>query len=382
MYDIHDYGSMIADTVRTSAYAEALRRAITQGSVVLDIGTGPGIWALLACAYGARRVYAIEPNAIIQVAREIAAANGCADRIEFIQGRSTEIALPERVDVIVAEIHGVLPLLGPSVRSIVDARRRFLAPGGVLIPRRETLWAAVVDAAEFHRRHTSPWQEGYHGLDLRPGLGRAVNMWAPGRAKPEQLLTEARCWATLDYTTLEEPDVRGESSWAVSTAGTAHGLSLWFDAMPDDGAALSNAPGAPELVYGRAFFPWPEPVPLAVGDTVAATVYAKLVGDQYVWNWESRALAAGDPADVKACFKQSTFWSQCPSPARLRKRASDHVPALNEEGLIDRFFLMQVDGKTSAVEIARRLALRFPDRFPVWEDALAHLDERVERRGW
>jgi type I protein arginine methyltransferase len=382
LYNIHDYGGMIADELRTGAYAEALRRAITPGAVVLDIGTGTGIWALLACRLGARRVYATEPDDVIHLAREMARANGCAHRIEFIQSLSTEITLPERVDVVVAEIHGVLPLLGQSVRSIVDARRRFLAPGGRLIPRREMLWAAVVEAPELHRRHTSPWQEGCHGLDMRPALGRAANMWGPGRVKPEQLLTGARSWAVLDYMTLPGPDVRGEWRSGVSRAGTAHGLALWFDATLAEGVQLSNAPGAPELVFGRAFFPWPEPVPVALHDAVAATVQAKLVGDAYVWNWESRVLGQGDPAKVTASFKQSTFWSGYFAPARLRRRASDHVPTLNEDGVIDRLILDLVDGQTPAEQIARRLSIRFPARFPAWEDAIVYLDARIDEHGW
>ena len=39
VYAIHDYGAMIADGVRTGAYAEALGRAITPGSVVRQLGT-------------------------------------------------------------------------------------------------------------------------------------------------------------------------------------------------------------------------------------------------------------------------------------------------------------------------------------------------------
>lgn len=73
MHSIANYGAMIADRVRVSAYADALRRVITSDSVVIDLGTGTGIFALLACRFGARRVYAIEPSDAIQVAREIAA---------------------------------------------------------------------------------------------------------------------------------------------------------------------------------------------------------------------------------------------------------------------------------------------------------------------
>ena len=62
MYTIADYGAMIADAARMGAFARALGQAIKPGAVVIDIGTGTGICALLACRHGARRVYAIEPT--------------------------------------------------------------------------------------------------------------------------------------------------------------------------------------------------------------------------------------------------------------------------------------------------------------------------------
>ena len=102
MYNIVAYGSMIADRGRTNAYATALNAAVDAASVVLDIGAGPGIFTLLACKAGARKVYAVEPDGSIEVAREAVAANGFQDRVEFIQALSTEITLPEQVDVIVA----------------------------------------------------------------------------------------------------------------------------------------------------------------------------------------------------------------------------------------------------------------------------------------
>src|SRR5437867_2580258 len=143
MYSIADYGAMISDEVRMGAFVRALRQAVKPGAVVIDIGTGTWIFALLACRFGARRVYAIEPDDAIQVAREIAVANGCADRIEFIQDLSTGVTLGERADVIISDIGGVLPWFQQHIPSIADARRRFLAPGGALIPQRDTAWAAV-----------------------------------------------------------------------------------------------------------------------------------------------------------------------------------------------------------------------------------------------
>src|SRR5258708_7001369 len=125
-YDIYSFGRMIRDSVRTDAYAEALRRSVGSNSVVLDMGSGVGIWALLACRFGARKVYAVDPNDVIQVAREIAAANGYADRIEFIQDMSTNVTLPEQADLVVTEMHGIVPMFEQNLPSIIDARQRLL----------------------------------------------------------------------------------------------------------------------------------------------------------------------------------------------------------------------------------------------------------------
>src|SRR5215813_1844575 len=103
-YSLSGYGEMIADPVRTGAFARALGAAVRPGSVVLDIGTGPGIMAVLSCQLGASRVYAIEPSEIIQVAREIAAQNHYGEKIEFIEDLSTRISLPSQVDVIVSDM--------------------------------------------------------------------------------------------------------------------------------------------------------------------------------------------------------------------------------------------------------------------------------------
>src|SRR5580693_7974286 len=157
MYRLYDYGDMIADHGRTQAYADSLKRLVTPASVVVDIGTGTGVLALVSGHLGARKVYAIEPSDTIQLGRSVAAENGLDGRIEFIQNFSTQVQLPEKADIIVSDIHGVLPAHQRSLLSIMDARDRFLGSPGHLIPRRETLWAAIVDAAPLHQKILGVW---------------------------------------------------------------------------------------------------------------------------------------------------------------------------------------------------------------------------------
>ncbi len=170
MYDILAYGRMIKDPVRFHAFTEALRWTVKPGSAVLDVGTGPGIMALLACKFGARRVYAIESDPVINVAREIAISNGFAGQIEFVEGLSTQVSLPERVNVIVSDLNGTLPWFQQHLRSVADARQRFLAPGGVMIPKKEIVWLGVAESQPAYAEHTQPWEAG-HGFRnaRRPG---------------------------------------------------------------------------------------------------------------------------------------------------------------------------------------------------------------------
>ena len=383
MYTIAGYGSMIADRVRMDAFARVLRQAVTPGSVVLDIGTGTGIWALLACRYGARRVYAIEPDDAIQVAREIAAANGYAERIEFIQAVSTAVTLPERADVIVSDLGGVLPWFQQHIPSIVDARRRLLARGGVLIPRRDTAWAVIVEAPRLYEEYTTPWEDGY-GFDMTAARRLVTNTWNRGRVTPDQQLATTQDWAVIDYAVVKDPDVRASVTWTVTRPGTGHGFAAGFRRVVGEGALLSNAPDAPdsirpENIYGTVFFPWSEPVPLATGDTVTVDLQARLVGDDYVWTWNTQVRPAGQPDQVLASFQQSTLFGVPLSAARLRKRASRHVPSLTGEGQAARLALASMDASVSLAEIARRVTERFPDRFPTAKEALAYVADLSQR---
>ncbi|HKS42814.1 MAG TPA: 50S ribosomal protein L11 methyltransferase [Blastocatellia bacterium] len=375
MYSVFSYGSMIADRVRTDAYVQALRQAVRPGSVVLDIGTGTGIFAMLACRFGARRVYAIEPDDAISVAREAAAANGFSERIEFIQELSTRVTLPEQANIIISDLRGILPLFQHHLPAIMDARKRLLAPDGILIPRRDSLWAAIAQAPELYKEHAAVWEDDIHNLTLISGRRFAINTWRKGRMKPEQMLTEPECLATLDYKTLDSCDISAELTWTALREGVAHGISIWFDTSLIGGVGFSNAPGSQELIYGSAFFPLAEPVTLSPDDTISVAIRADLVGDDYIWRWDTRVTGRNSPGEVKANFTQSTFFATPLSLAQLRKRASNHAPSLNEDGQIEHFILSLMDGKTSLEETAHRVSDKFPEHFAKWSDALTRVSE-------
>ena len=376
MYSLHDYGDMIADRERFAAYSEAIAEAVRPGDAVLEIGCGPGVFALLACQAGARKVYAIDSEEIVHFARELAAANGLAERIEFIQSDSRKVQLPERANVIVSDIRGSLPFFGHAIASIEDARQRLLAPGGRLIPQRDTLRAAVIEASDFYSKLVSPWLQAAPALHLESSLSLLLNGSYSSHFSSEQLLTEAQTWAVLDYSAGAKACATADLSFSVTRAATAHGLCIWFETDLLHGIGYSSGPGSQKTIYGQTLLPWLEAVPVRQGQKILVSLQANLVGEEYVWRWKTEIC--GDSNDPGRCFQQSTFQGANFTPQALRRRTADFVPSLSEDGQADRWLLQAMDGKTSLQHLAQAAAEKFPRIFPRWEDALHRAAELAE----
>lgn len=368
MYSLAAYGKMIADEARMDAYVSAMRQTIRPGSVVIDLGCGPGLFALLAGQMGARRVFAIEPDDVIQIGRDAAYEHGLSDRIEFIQDLSTKVSLPERADVIVSDLRGVLPWHGQHIPSIIDARSRLLKPDGVLIPARDTLCAAVVEVPERYEELVKPWEASRLGVALDAARKFAVNMWTKSRVTPENLLSQPICWHELDYNRVVDADVREHLLMTFMRGGIAHGLAIWFDTELFGGAGFSNAPGSEKVIYGNAFFPFPQPVGVDAGDRIDVRLEARLIGDDYVWRWETKFTDEGFVS-----FKQSTFFGSPLSLSKLLKQTAEYKPSLNTQGEVRSFILKLMNGEHSLSEIATSVVEQFPERYADWNEAFSEV---------
>jgi protein arginine N-methyltransferase 1 len=372
-YSLSGYGQMMADRTRVDAYARALEAVVRPGCTVLEIGTGTGVFAMHAARLGARKVYALEPADSIEIARELAKVNGVADRIEFHRVLSTHFTPPERVDVIVCDLRGALPPYRGIVASLTDARARFLAPGGVLIPLRDTLWAAPIEAEEAWAEHAGPTE--ILGFDYRAAQRPAFRRWTRGIFRSAQLLAEPQTWGTIDSLTVDSPDVGGSMEWVAARAGTAHGLAAWFSTELAEGVGFHTGPDS-ETIYQTALFPWPEPLALAPGDRVRGSLSARLAGEDYLFSWEAEIERAGAGL---ISFRQTDFASPIASLASLRRRADAYIPALGGDGEVDAFALARMDGRATVGEVARAVMERFPGRFARWEDALSRVGSLSDR---
>lgn len=371
-YSVSSYGNMIDDARRTDPFVNALRQAIKPDSVLLDIGTGTGIFSFLACQFGAARVYAVEPDAgALEMAKRCARNIPGSERITWIRGLTTQLDLPEQADIVVGDLHGTLPFFKGNIESLVDARKRHLKPGGRLLPSRDTLHAVPAHAPHEYQRIETPWQRNAYGIDLSAAVPLLVNAWGRARAEPappEHLLSTSQCWGVVDYTSTETPDLDNTLQWTIERTSLMHGLYVWFDGDLGEGFGYSNAPHLPELVYGRAFFPLEQPVQVVPGDTVRMRLSVRLFKGSHVYRWDTRITTA--EGSVKASFEQSTFKAQPASIAELRKSGADYVPTLNSDGQAAKAVLDAMTGGQSLKEIANNLLTCFPDRYKTPSQAL------------
>ncbi len=375
-YSLDQFGRMIDDKSRMAAYSAALQRAVQPNDTVVDLGCGPGVFALLACKAGARKVYAIDLNGVVEFGRHLAAVNGFADRIHFLRGDSRQMHLPERVNVIVADVRGVLPLYSHAVGTLEDARDRFLAEGGRLLPSRDTLFAGVVTLPEFYPHLTEAWRR-VPQLDLSSGLPLVLNSLYRQQLKPEHLLSESRPWHVLDYSAGAKIPAQARIELPIVRDAMGHGLGIWFETQLLENIGYSTAPSSGETVYGHIVLPFLESIPLRAGEICSVNLRATLVGSDYIWQWETTVPAAQTHGEVH--FVQSTFYGSLFPASLLQKRTTGFVPVLNEAGQAERWFLQAMDGKRPLETIAAEAVQLFPHVFRRTEDAFNRAAELAEK---
>lgn len=312
-YSLASYGDMLTDSVRMAAYLEAMRRYITGDTVVLDLGTGPGVTALLAAQCGARHVYAIEGNSTVWLGRRLAQANGFQDRITFVHGLSTEYEIPERADLLVSDLRGNSPLYGLHVPTIIDARARLLKDRAIQLPGCDRLIVGLARDDHQCRRLRRPWLVNDFGLDLSICYGHVVNQVLLANPKTTVSYGQGKTWAELDYRDIATPNARGEVSFDVDAGFVVNGLELWFETELAPGICYGTAPSAPMQVYGRKLLPLHDDIALQAGDRVVVWLDYRLVGESYRISW--RVRVCDRTGDVRAEFKQSTFFAAIMNPA-------------------------------------------------------------------
>ena len=307
---------------RLTQYERAIAAVVRQGDVVVDLGTGSGLLAVLACRAGARRVYAIEASDAVQIGTLITSTTEFAERIEFVHATSQKVALSEQVDVIVGDIHDTFGFQPGGLASIMDVRDRLLKPGGTLIPQATELMIAPLEAAALYAREIDVWNGCVHGVGLSSIRPFAVSHVHPGRFDSDQLLSPAAAIGTLDLARATSLHFSGSAVTTIHRDGIAHGLCGCFVTTLAGDIRMGNVPGDSSTTnFAQAFFPFDQPVSVAAGDEVSISIDSH---DGHIARWR---VAISGGGQRHAQFDHSTLNGLLVSPASAASRLRRGKPS-------------------------------------------------------
>jgi len=244
---------MLNDEARTGAFVEATRTTVRPDDVVVEVGTGSGVLAVTAAKAGARHVYAIEADAIADVADAVFRANEVADRTTLLRRWSFDASLPEPADVLIFELIGDGPLAERVIETLLDARRRFLKPGGRIVPRRFRLFGLPVSIPptdmgwpvlsedtvdRWHRRYrvnlTPLWGFALQSRPVFYARWRKASAW-PAVGDPALLVD-------LDFNTVADVPLDRSVHSEVQRDGILNGVLLYFELDLTPSVTLSTNP--------------------------------------------------------------------------------------------------------------------------------------------
>lgn len=239
---------MLNDEQRNEAFEKALAKVVGADSLVLDIGSGTGLLAMMAARAGAGATISCEMVApLAELAREVVARNGFADRIQIMGKKSTDLSIgfdmPQRANLLVTETVDC-GLLGEGiVPSIAHARANLLTEDALIIPRSAGVYAMLVESKRLRGLNCV---DRCAGFDL--GLMRqyATPHYFPVRlaAFEYEALTEPFEVFRFDFASDVILPSRKTISLPVTRAGTCHAVVFWFHMQLDEEISISNEPGS------------------------------------------------------------------------------------------------------------------------------------------
>lgn len=270
MIDFHRL--MLGDRVRNAAFAEALRQTVRPGMTVSDIGAGTGVLGFLASKLGAKECHLYEVGDIVKIAKKLAVENGITN-CRFVQKHSTAVKNPPKTDIVISETLGNYALEENILETLRDAKR-FLKPGGVMIPQKLRQFVCPVIADRIHREVTA-WDEVGHGLTFNAARDLSINNIYVRRIEPKELLKDGtRAWDQLDFRDENDSVRAAVIEWTLQKDTELFGFAIWWECELMPGVALSTSPSAPPTHWEQIYLPVPHTLSIKKGQQVRLRLHS------------------------------------------------------------------------------------------------------------
>lgn len=262
---------LIGDSIRNSAFAEALKRVIKPGMEVLDLGSGTGFLSFLASRLGAKHVTCIEVGDIQKTAQKLAKRNGIKN-CTFIQKHSVEVSALPKADVLVSETLGNYALEENIIESIENAKR-FLKSGAIIIPRKIRQYVCPVVSPRIGSE-IDVWDAGFD-IDFKEARELTLNNIYVKTLKKDDLLAEENSikqFDDIDFLRKVQSVRKGDVSWMLGAPVSIFGFAVWWEAELVPGVTLSTSPLEKPTHWEQIYLPLLKPVACVPGDTLRLVI--------------------------------------------------------------------------------------------------------------
>ncbi|KAJ2769310.1 hypothetical protein IWQ56_002603 [Coemansia nantahalensis] len=226
--------TMLQDSVRTDGYRDfiMLNGDIFKGKVVLDVGCGTGILSMFAARAGAAKVIAVDNSDIIHHARANVIENKLDGVITLVKGKIEEVELPvDSVDIIISEWMGYFLLFEAMLDSVLAARDRYLAPGGLLAPSASYVYLTAITDDGYMANVVNYWDDvyGFKMSTMKPS--GAVNEADVAVVAADSVVASRALLTEIDHgsTTSAALDFSSEFVLCITRDAEVHALVGYFD---------------------------------------------------------------------------------------------------------------------------------------------------------
>ena len=279
---------MINDTARNDAYFAAIKRAVDNEMLVLEIGTGSGLLSMMAAENGASKVITCETiETIAKAAEKIIEDNGYGKRITVLNKKSTELIvgedIPRKADLMISEILSA-EFVGEGVRTTLsDANERLVKRGGRVIPETGTIKVALIgESPEILNVANATNVYGYDLSTFNSITKSKINLKLENEAP---FLSASKDAFNIRLSDSKKVTKQKKSlELKCNKDGNCIGLIQWISINLYEDIKYENIPGEVSSHWPTPIYLFDEPMKLKIGDTVSIKGF---LGKDSVWFYKS-----------------------------------------------------------------------------------------------
>ena len=349
----------IADRVRSERFRQAIARTVGPGDCVVDAGCGFGVLGLMCLQAGAGHVWGIDQTPAVTIARDTMDRAGFGDRYTCIRESTFRATVPAPVDVIICDHVGYFGLDYGVAALLDDARRRFLKPGGKIMPQRIRLMLAGVTSTPA-RKVAEAWSGATVPAEFHWLRENGINTKHSREFASDEIGTGPELLGTIDLRESNPAHFSFKAELHADKDGVLDGFAGWFECELADDVWMTNSPLAPDRIdRPQVFLAFDQPIPVRAGDRIEASI--SLRPEDGLIGWTVRA-----PHDGRR--QKHSNWSDRALAMTDLVAQADRVPRLSSGGRARQIFYTYLDGGRTLAEIEHAMLADHPGLFPTTQE--------------